>query len=154
IAISIDTSKAAVARAALDAGASILNDVSALRADAAMTELACGFQAVVLMHMRGTPKTMQSSPRYDDVVAEIVDFLGERSAAFERAGGDPERVWVDPGIGFGKTLEHNLELFRRMEEFAALGRPLVIGASRKSFIGRALGSDASPLPAEERLEGS
>ncbi|MBI3547935.1 MAG: dihydropteroate synthase [Elusimicrobia bacterium] len=152
--LSVDTSKAAVARRAFEAGATILNDVSALRGDEEMPAAALEFSTVVLMHMLGIPKTMQESPRYDDIVADIIRFFEDRIEAFERVGGDAGRVWLDPGIGFGKTLEHNLEIFRRMESFKALGRPLLIGASRKSFIGRILGSEESPVPPEERLEGS
>lgn len=156
--VSIDTSKAGVARRALEAGATILNDVSALRGDARMPEAARAYPRVILMHMRGNPKTMQDGPRYADVVREISDFFLERLEAFERAGGDPTKVWLDPGIGFGKEPGHNLEILRRLEEFRALGRPLVLGASRKSFIGRLLATGqspaAAPLPPEERLEGS
>jgi dihydropteroate synthase len=152
--VSIDTSKASVAREALSAGASILNDVTALRGDPDMAAAALGFETVVLMHMRGSPRTMQDSPAYRDPVAEIIDFFRERMAAFSRAGGDSSRVWLDPGIGFGKTLEHNLEILARLEDIVALGRPVLIGASRKSFIGSLLGPPGSPLPPELRLEGS
>ena len=149
--ISVDTSRPGVAARALDAGASVLNDVLALRGGAGMPAVAARFKGVVLMHMLGTsPRTMQESPRYGDVVREISDFLRGRLAAFEAAGGDPGRVWLDPGIGFGKTLEHNLEILRRLEEFRSLGLPIALGASRKSFIGKILGLED---PAE-RLEGS
>ena len=154
IPISIDTSKAAVARRALEAGAAILNDVSALRADAKMPGVARRYRVVVLMHMLGRPKTMQEAPRYRDVVGEVLDFLQGRIAACQAAGGDVERVWIDPGIGFGKTAEHNLEILKRLEEFLALGRPLLLGASRKSFIGAALSCSEGLLPPELRLEGS
>ncbi|MFA6029771.1 MAG: dihydropteroate synthase [Elusimicrobiota bacterium] len=152
--LSVDTSKAAVALRALECGASVLNDVTALRGDPRMTEAALRYPVVLLMHMQGTPRTMQEAPAYRDVVAEVRDFLSERLLSFVRAGGDPARVWLDPGIGFGKALEHNLELFRRLEEFAPLGRPLVVGASRKAFIGRLTGTPEAPLPSELRLEGS
>jgi dihydropteroate synthase len=149
-AISIDTSKAAVAAAALDAGAEIVNDVTALRGDPEMGSLCAERGAtVVLMHMLGTPRTMQDEPHYDDVVAEVGGFLGERVEAATAAGIDAERIWLDPGIGFGKTAAHNIELLRRLGELRELGRPLVIGTSRKSFIGRIDGSDAS-----ERLGGT
>ncbi len=148
--ISVDTSKAAVAEAALDAGAEIVNDVTALRGDAEMAALCADRGAtVVLMHMLGTPRTMQRDPVYDDVVVEVRSFLSGRVEAAMAAGIAEERIWLDPGIGFGKTAEHNLELLRRLAELRELGRPLVIGTSRKSFIGRLDGSDAG-----ERLGGT
>ena len=148
--VSIDTSKAAVAAAALDAGATIVNDVTALRGDPDMAALCAERGAtVVLMHMRGSPRTMQEDPTYEDVVAEVKDFLAARLAAAGAAGIAAGRVWLDPGIGFGKTAEHNLELLRRLGELRELGRPLVIGTSRKSFIGRLDGSAAG-----ERLGGT
>jgi dihydropteroate synthase len=149
-AISVDTSKAAVAAAALAAGAEIVNDVTALRGDPEMAALCADRDAtVVLMHMLGTPRTMQANPVYEDVVAEVKAFLAERVEAAAAAGIAEERIWLDPGIGFGKTAEHNLELLRRLAELRELGRPLVIGTSRKSFIGRLDGSDAG-----ERLGGT
>ena len=152
--ISVDTSKPEVALRAFDAGATILNDVLALRGGEAMAAAASRFEAVILMHMLGTsPRAMQDDPRYGDVVKDICAFFRGRMAAFERAGGDAARVWLDPGIGFGKTLEDNFEILSRLEEFRALGRPLLVGASRKAFIGRAL-DPVSPLPPEDRLEGS
>jgi dihydropteroate synthase len=148
--ISIDTSKARVAAAALDAGAEIVNDVTALRGDPEMAELCAERGAtVVLMHMRGDPRTMQDDPRYDDVVIEVKGFLAERLEAATAAGIAEERVWLDPGIGFGKTGAHNMELLRRLGELHELGRPLVVGTSRKSFIGRVDGSAAG-----ERLGGT
>ncbi len=141
--ISVDTSKAEVAAAALDAGATIVNDVTALRGDPAMAPLVAERGAgLVLMHMAGEPRTMQDHPHYDDVVAEVREFLAARLAAAVAAGIDEEEVWLDPGIGFGKTAEHNFELLRGLPELATLGRPLVVGTSRKSFIGRADGSAA------------
>jgi dihydropteroate synthase len=135
--ISIDTSKAAVAEAALGAGASLVNDVSAFRADPEMAGLVASSGAeCCLMHMRGEPRTMQSDPTYGDVVDEVRAFLEERLAFAVREGVSERRVLLDPGIGFGKTVEHNLELLRRLDELCALGRPLVIGTSRKSFLGR------------------
>jgi dihydropteroate synthase len=142
-AISVDTSKAAVAAATLAAGAEIVNDVTALRGDPEMAALCADRGAtVVLMHMLGTPRTMQANPVYGDVVDEVKAFLAERVEAALAAGVAEERIWLDPGIGFGKTAEHNLELLRRLAELRELGRPLVIGTSRKSFIGRLDGSDA------------
>ena len=149
-AVSVDTSKAAVAAAALDAGATIVNDVTALRGDPEMAALCAERGAtVVLMHMLGEPRTMQDDPRYEDVVAEVKAFLAERLEAAVAAGIAEERVWLDPGIGFGKTAEHNLELLRRLGELRELGRPLVVGTSRKSFIGKIDGSAAG-----ERLGGT
>jgi dihydropteroate synthase len=148
--VSVDTSKAAVAAAALDAGATIVNDVTALRGDPGMATLCAERGAtVVLMHMLGEPRTMQDDPRYDDVVAEVRDFLAERLELSVAAGIAAEDVWLDPGIGFGKTAAHNMELLRRLGELRELGRPLVIGTSRKSFIGRVDGSAAG-----ERLGGT
>jgi dihydropteroate synthase len=139
--VSIDTSKVRVAEAALDAGASIVNDVTALRGDPGMAALCAERKAgVVLMHMPGNPRTMQDDPAYEDVVDEVKAFLAERMEVAVAAGVEEERVWLDPGIGFGKTLEHNLELLRRLGELRELGRPLVIGTSRKSFIGKVDGS--------------
>ena len=139
--VSVDTSKLAVAEAALDAGASIVNDVTALRHDPEIGALCAERGAgLVLMHMQGEPRTMQENPVYDDVVDDVKVFLAERLEAAIGAGVDEERVWLDPGIGFGKDLEHNLELLRRLGELRELGRPLVVGASRKSFIGKIDGS--------------
>jgi len=141
--VSVDTAKAPVATAALDAGATIVNDVTALRGDPEMAPLCAERGAtVVLMHMLGEPRTMQEDPRYEDVAAEVKAFLAERLAAAVAAGIAEERVWLDPGIGFGKTAAHNMELLRRLGELRELGRPLVIGTSRKSFIGKLDGSAA------------
>lgn len=148
--ISIDTTKASVARAALDAGATIVNDVSAGRFDAGMfalvAERAC---EIVLMHMLGEPRTMQENPGYGDVVVEVAAFLRARADAARAAGIDASRVIVDPGFGFGKTREHNLELLARLGEFRALGYPILVGTSRKAFIGATL-----DLPVSDRLEGT
>jgi dihydropteroate synthase len=153
--LSIDTQKAEVAREALARGAGLVNDISALRGDPAMAEVVAEAGApVILMHMQGTPQTMQVQPRYKDVVAEVKSFFEERIAFAIREGIDEKRIILDPGIGFGKTLEHNLTLLRRLSEFVVFGRPLLVGVSRKSFIGRWLGGVDSPLPVEERLEGS
>ncbi|HEY6524443.1 MAG TPA: dihydropteroate synthase [Solirubrobacteraceae bacterium] len=138
--ISIDTSKAAVAGAALDAGAALVNDVTALRGDPAMAELVAGRGVqCCLMHMLGEPRTMQDDPRYEDVVSDVKAFLEERLAFAVASGIAEERILLDPGIGFGKTAAHNLELLARLDELAAIGRPLVIGTSRKSFLGRITG---------------
>ena len=152
--ISIDTSKAEVAAAAIEAGATIVNDVTAL-ADPEMAPL-CAAAAepkrpieLVLMHMQGTPRTMQEDPVYDDVVTDVRDFLAARIERALAAGVAEERIWIDPGIGFGKTLEHNLELLRRLGELRSLGRPIVLGTSRKSFIGKITGREVG-----ERLGGS
>jgi dihydropteroate synthase len=150
IPISIDTTKASVARAALSEGAAIINDISALQADPEMIRTAVETGgAVVLMHMQGRPKTMQDQPAYRDVVREIRDFLTGRVAAAREGGIPSERIAVDPGIGFGKTLPHNLEILRRLSELDSLGLPVLVGPSRKSFIGTVL-----DLPVEERLEGT
>jgi dihydropteroate synthase len=139
-----------VAEAAVAAGATYVNDVTAFRHDPALA----GFVAdrgldCCLMHMLGEPRTMQSDPRYDDVVADVKAFLEQRLAAAVAAGIPEEKIQLDPGIGFGKKLEHNLELLRRLDEIAALGRPVVIGTSRKSFIGRLTGRDVT-----ERVHGT
>ncbi|MEK7475172.1 MAG: dihydropteroate synthase [Candidatus Coatesbacteria bacterium] len=149
--VSVDTTKARVAAEAIAAGAVIVNDISALRGDPRMADVVAHTKAgIVLMHMQGEPKTMQAAPKYGDVVAEIAAFLRERGEAAVAAGISMEAVVYDPGIGFGKTVDHNLEILRRLSEFAALGRPLLVGPSRKAFIGKVLGD----LPAAERLEGT
>jgi dihydropteroate synthase len=148
--VSIDTSKLAVAQAALGAGAAIVNDVTALRAEPELAALCAERDTdVVLMHMLGDPRTMQEDPVYDDVVDDVKAFLAERIDFAMAEGIDEERIWVDPGIGFGKTVEHNLELLRRLGELADLGRPVVVGTSRKSFIGRLTGA-----PVDRRLGGT
>jgi dihydropteroate synthase len=146
--VSIDTSKLEVARAALDAGATIVNDVTAFRSAPALAGLVAerGVHCC-LMHMLGEPRTMQRDPRYDDVVSDVRAFLEERLAFAVSEGVPEERVWLDPGIGFGKTVEHNLELLRRLDEIVAIGRPVVIGTSRKSFLGKLTGGRAE----DERL---
>ena len=138
--ISIDTTKSGVARAALDAGAGIVNDVSAFRFDPGLAGLVAESDAdCCVMHMLGEPRTMQQDPRYEDVVSEVKAFLEERLAFAMGEGIAEERIWLDPGIGFGKTVEHNLELLRRLDEIVAIGRPVVIGTSRKSFLGKLAG---------------
>jgi dihydropteroate synthase len=148
--LSIDTSKAAVARTALDVGASYVNDVTAFRGDPAIAGLVAerGVDCC-LMHMLGEPRTMQEDPRYDDVVADVKAFLEQRLAFAVGEGVPEERVTLDPGIGFGKTLQQNLELLRRLDEIAAIGRPVLVGTSRKSFLGKLTGRDV-----DDRLAGT
>lgn len=148
--VSVDTTKAQVASEAVRAGAAMVNDISAGALDgllvATVAELGVPY---VLMHMRGTPRTMQRDPRYTDVVGEVYDFLADQVLRLEAAGVDPAKVVIDPGIGFGKTVEHNLELLRRLREFTSLGRPVLVGASRKSFLGTVSGEEE---PAERLVE--
>jgi len=148
--ISIDTTKAEVAEAAVAAGAEIINDISAGRGDARMLPLAARTGAgLILMHMKGTPQTMQVSPHYEDVLAEVKSFLEERVEAAISSGVRKERIIIDPGIGFGKNLGHNLTLINNIATLAELGRPVLVGISRKSFIGKILN-----LEAQDRLEGT
>jgi dihydropteroate synthase len=148
--ISIDTSKVAVAEAALDAGVEIVNDVTALRAEPVLAGLCAEREcSVVLMHMQGTPRTMQEDPTYDDVVDDVKAFLAARIEFAMGEGVDEDAIWVDPGIGFGKTVRHNLQLLARLAELRELGRPVVVGTSRKRFIGSLTGRDV-----DDRLGGS
>jgi dihydropteroate synthase len=148
--LSIDTSKATVAAAALQAGATLVNDVTALRGDPEIASVIAASGAdCCLMHMLGDPRTMQRDPRYDDVVAEVKAFLEERMQFAIAAGIDEERIMLDPGIGFGKTVEHNLELLARLHELVMIGRPVLVGTSRKSFLGRLTGRAVG-----ERLAGT
>jgi dihydropteroate synthase len=148
--ISIDTYKSSVARAGVTAGASIVNDISGLHHDPQMAKIAAeAGAAVIIMHIQGTPRDMQKDPKYADVIGEISDYLAEGIATAEAAGVTREQIVVDPGIGFGKTLEHNLEILRRLREFRALGCAVMVGTSRKSMIGRIL-----DLPADQRVEGT
>jgi dihydropteroate synthase len=150
IPISVDTSKAEVARQCLARGARIVNDVTALTGDPDMLAVVRDSQAaVILMHMQGAPATMQLDPRYDDVVAEIIGYLRERLGTLTAAGIAPERMAIDPGIGFGKTRDHNIEILARLDEFQVLSRPLCLGVSRKGFMGRLL-----DRPVEKRLPAS
>lgn len=149
--ISIDTTKAAVARSALDAGASMINDISGLGFDPELARAAAEARVpVVLMHIKGKPKSMQQNPVYEALIPEVMDSLREGMRRAEAAGIPEDLLLLDPGIGFGKTFEHNLEILNRLGEFSALGRPLVVGVSRKAFIGRLLGN----APVAERLEGT
>jgi len=148
--ISIDTYKSEIARRALDAGAEVVNDISGLRFDPEMIGLLAQRGApVIVMHMQGVPRDMQKEPAYDDVVGDIVRFLRERAEAAVQGGVEAAKIMIDPGIGFGKTLEHNLEIIRRLDEFSSLGYPLVLGTSRKRFIGAVL-----DRPVGERLLGT
>ena len=148
--ISIDTTKAEVAKRALEAGATIVNDVAAFRFDPEIASVTAEHGATcVLMHMLGEPRTMQDDPHYDDVVSDVKAFLEERLAYAVEQGVPEEKIWLDPGIGFGKTLEHNLELIARLDEIVAIGRPVVFGASRKSFLGKLTGRQV-----DERLAGT
>lgn len=148
--ISIDTSKAEVARQCLDAGALIINDVTALAGDPKMLEVAAASKAgIVLMHMQGTPQTMQKAPHYRDVMGDIVAYFQQRLAEVTATGIEPQRLALDPGIGFGKTGQHNLEILARLGELSRLGRPVCLGVSRKAFIGKIL-----ERPVGERLAGS
>jgi dihydropteroate synthase len=142
--VSIDTAKAAVARRALELGAEMVNDVTAFRSDPALAEVCAAHGAYVcLMHMQGEPRTMQVDPRYDDVAAEVAAFLEERMAFAVAQGVREERICLDPGIGFGKTVEHNVELLRRLDVLLALGRPVLVGFSRKSSLGKLAGDPAA-----------
>lgn len=149
--LSIDTTKSRVAERALRAGACLVNDISGLGFDPHMAEIIAEHGALCcIMHIQGTPQTMQRNPQYDDVVRDISRYFEQRLALAERSGIPRDRIWLDPGIGFGKTVEHNLDILRRLREFTVFGLPLLIGTSRKSFIGKVLGD----LPPEERLEGT
>ena len=142
--VSADTSRAEVARRAIELGAAMVNDVSALRRDPALADVVAGTGVdVCLMHMQGNPRTMQVEPRYDDVVADVASFLEERVAFAVGVGIPEDRICLDPGIGFGKTPEHNLELLRRLDRIVALGRPVLVGVSRKSTFARVLGASGA-----------
>jgi dihydropteroate synthase len=142
--VSIDTSKALVARRALELGAELVNDVTALRGDQGMAQVvADGNAFVCLMHMQGEPRTMQAAPQYDDVVSDVLAFLELRIAFAVENGIDEKRICVDPGIGFGKTADQNLELLRRLDEIASLGRPVLVGVSRKSTLGKVVGDGSA-----------
>jgi len=139
--ISVDTSKPEVMRVALAGGADMINDINAFRTDGALEEVAPTAAAVCIMHMQGEPRTMQAAPHYDDVVGEVRNFLGERAVAAKRLGICDERIVIDPGFGFGKTLEHNLRLLRHLGELVGLGWPVLVGLSRKSMLGRITGRE-------------
>jgi len=147
VCVSVDTASAEVAERSLDSGARVVNDVTGLGDPAMLATVARRGAGLVIMHMQGVPQTMQTDPRYEDVACEVRDHLADRCARARECGVPEECLVVDPGIGFGKTASHNFELLARLEEFASLGRPVLIGVSRKSFLGRELG-----LPPEHRLE--
>ena len=147
--VSVDTSKPQVMEAAVRAGAAMINDVNALRSEGALETAARLGVPVCLMHMQGRPRTMQAAPRYDDVVGEVADFLQQRAGACEAAGIPPERILIDPGFGFGKTLEHNVDLFRAIPRLGRIGYAVLVGVSRKSMLGALTGK-----PVEERLAAS
>ncbi len=150
VTISIDTMKAAVAKAALDAGATIINDVSAGTHDLDMINVAAGSNCgIILMHMLGNPQTMQTEPQYDDVVAEICEYLQTRVETFKAAGIDPRRIMLDPGVGFGKTAQHNLDILSNIHAFRSFNHPVLIGHSRKRFLSKIV-----HRPVEERLAGT
>ncbi len=152
--VSIDTYKPQVAKAALEAGAELVNDVTALRDPEMAGVCAASGCTVCLMHMKGTPPTMQQNPLYDDVVSEVRGFLLERAALSEREGIGRDKIWIDPGIGFGKTVEHNLELIRGLPALVGTGYPVLLGVSRKGFLGRVLGNPDHPAPIPDRLPGA
>jgi dihydropteroate synthase len=149
VAVSVDTMKAEVMRAAIEAGCAVVNDVNGLRGEGAIEAVANAKAGVVVMHMQGTPGTMQKEPRYDDVVAEVTRFLLERASALEKAGIARDRIAIDPGFGFGKTVEHNRQLFRALPQLASHGYPVLAGVSRKKMIG-----DFTGRPADGRAAGS
>jgi len=150
VVVSIDTYRAETARRCVEAGAAMINDITALSGDDDMADVvAVSGCDVVLMHMLGTPQTMQENPVYGDVVLDICGFFDERIARAKSQGIDERRIWIDPGFGFGKTVEHNLELIRRLREFTRFGRPVLIGTSNKSTIGKVLGTGS-----DERMEGT
>ena len=153
--LSIDTSKAGVAQRALELGAELVNDVTALRGDAELAGVVADAGAYLcLMHMRGEPRTMQDDPRYDDVVSEVAAFLEQRLAFAVAQGVPEERICLDPGFGFGKTVEHNFELIRRLDELVALGRPLLVGLSRKRSLARLLGDAGATVASEAASVGA
>lgn len=152
--VSIDTMKPEVARTALDAGATFVNDVGGGRAPEMLPLVAEYGAEVCLMHMLGEPRTMQNDPHYGDVVAEVAAYLAERAEAALAHGTPKEKIWLDPGIGFGKTTAHNIALLQATPTFVALGFPVLIGVSRKGFLGRILGGEKTPAPLEEREEAT
>lgn len=156
-AISVDTNVARVAEEAVRAGATIINDISGLRDDPEIAEVAARYDTgLVLMHIQGTPRTMQVNPHYEDLIGEVKEYLRNATEKAIRTGVKRERIWVDPGIGFGKTIEHNLEILRRLAELKTLGYPILIGTSRKAFIGRILAplNGGEPVAPQERVIGT
>ena len=150
VCISIDTTKSEVATAALNSGASLINDVSAMEVDPLMIDVALKFDCpIIIMHMKGTPKNMQDNPQYESLISDIKDYLQERVDFIVSKGVNSKKIVIDPGIGFGKTVENNFEIINNLNHFTKMGFPVMLGASRKSFIGISL-----DLPEEDRLEGS
>lgn len=152
--LSVDTYNYGVAKYAADSGVEIINDITGMRSKAMRELVSDNRLECVIMHMQGSPESMQDSPHYKNVVLEVMSFLRKRTRLCEKEGIPKSRIIVDPGIGFGKTLEHNLEILRQIEKFKSLDGRLLVGASRKSFIGKICGRPGRPLPAGERLEGS
>ncbi|OGS27750.1 MAG: dihydropteroate synthase [Elusimicrobia bacterium RIFOXYB2_FULL_48_7] len=153
--ISVDTCKSGVAKTALDSGATVINDISGLTFSPDMVKIAAEKNAhVIIMHIKGTPKDMQANPEYADVIVEIRGFLEKQAAYAVSCGVKKEKILIDPGIGFGKTTRHNIEILRKIKSFNLTGFPVVLGTSRKSFIGKILGSEKEPIPLEARLPGS
>lgn len=152
--VSIDTMKPEVARAAILAGAFLVNDVSGFRDPKMVDVVSEHLPHVCIMHMQGEPRTMQQNPNYEDVVSEVRSFLCQRADELASIGLSPHQVWIDPGIGFGKTVDHNLTLLSHLQEFTSTPYPVLIGTSRKSFLGKLLGTTDKPLPVEDRLEAT
>jgi dihydropteroate synthase len=151
---SIDTAKSNVAKESLNVGAVVVNDITAFSDPDMAAVCAAADCPVCLMHMQGTPRTMQKNPSYEDVVREVKAFLIQRAELAQQNGIKKEHIWIDPGIGFGKTVEHNLQLLKHIQEFVETGYPVLIGTSRKSFLGKLLGTDNQTLPSDQRLEGT
>lgn len=154
IPVSIDTAKPEVAQAATESGAVVVNDVTAFGDSKMASVCARAGCFVCLMHMQGTPRTMQKDPHYDNVVEDVRSFLMSRAEYVTSEGVANDKIWIDPGIGFGKTVDHNLQLLRHLDRLVDTGYPVLIGTSRKSFIGKVLGSEGKPLPSEQRLDGT
>jgi dihydropteroate synthase len=157
VAISVDTNVARVAEEAVRAGASIINDISGLRDDPEIADIAARYNTgLVLMHIQGTPRTMQANPHYDDLLGEVTNYLKASVEKALQAGVKRQRIWIDPGIGFGKNIDHNLKLLRRLRELKTLGYPVLVGTSRKAFIGRILAplNGGEPVAPQERIVGT
>lgn len=154
IIISIDTTKSKVAEESIKRGAEIVNDISGLQFDFDMVKIVTSYNVyIIIMHIKRTPKTMQENPTYDDVIMELKKYFSERIDYAIKNGVDSKKIWIDPGIGFGKTVQHNITILKNLDKFKEFNKPIVIGCSRKSFIGKIL-DDLNPPPAEERLAGT